>query len=553
MPADPAYITTDTLRLLLPEAALIAVAVATMIAGAFVRATSLWRYVALSGLLLSAVLLAATDGVTTGDGAGAWASGPVLVDPFAMAVRWLALVSGALLVLAVPRDSAPGHLAEYFGALLLAISGAMLAASAGDIVLLFLSLELVSIPTYLLLFVARRHPLAEEAGTKYFFLSILASALFLYGLSFLYGIAGSTQLAEIRTALAAATAGEGLVQLAPLALVLLIAGLGFRLAVVPFHFYAPDVFEGSTHPNAGFLSIVPKIVGVVGVVRIVLIAMPGVETLAWQITLTLAVLTMTLGNVVALWQDNIRRMLAYSSIAHAGYMLIGLAVAFGVAGGMVTAPGFNGVGAVLFYLAAYAFASIGTFAALAFLGQGGRSVDRVDDLAGLGRSQPGVALVIAVSMFSLAGVPPLAGFWGKFTLLYSAVSIDSAADTSVVRNWFLGLVVIALVNAAIAAAYYLRVVKVMFFDDSATDITAEEETATVPREYSCFIAAVVCAGIIVAIGIAPRALMEHTRWAGESATGVPAAPTATMDMTATLDMAVTVDVDVDAAGLAQRD
>lgn len=534
MPADSAYITTDTVRLLVPEAALIVVAVATMIAGAFVRATSLWRYVALAGLLLAAALLAGGGELSAGDGleaqdaidADTWTSGPVLVDPFAMAVRWLALVSGALLVMSVPRDSAPGHLAEYFGALLLAVGGAMLAASAGDVVLLFLSLELVSIPTYLLLLVARRSPQAEEAGAKYFFLSVLASALFLYGLSFLYGIGGSTQLADIRTALAAANADEGLTRLAPLALVLLIAGLGFRLAVVPFHFYAPDVFEGSTHPNAGFLSIVPKIVGVVGVVRIVLMAMPGTETLAWQITLTLAVLTMTLGNVVALWQDNVRRMLAYSSIAHAGYMLIGLAVAFGVAGGLETAPGLDGVGSVLFYLTAYAFASIGVFAALAFLSPPGRSVDRVDQLAGLARSEPGVALVIAVAMFSLAGIPPLAGFWGKFALLASAVSVDSVApDAAVVRNWFLGLVVIALVNAAIAAAYYLRVVKVMFFDSSAAE-TAEASpdgvTAPAPRDYSSFIAAVACAAIIAAIGIAPRRLMEQTRWAGQSTAAVPA-------------------------------
>ncbi|MCA9102845.1 MAG: NADH-quinone oxidoreductase subunit N, partial [Planctomycetales bacterium] len=452
-----------------------------------------------------------------GTDASAWNSGPLLVDPLAMTVRWLALISGALLVMAVPSDAAPGNLSEYIAALLLATAGAMLTAVAGDLVLLFLGLELVSIPTYLLLLVARRDALGEEAGAKYFFLSLLASALFLYGLSFLYGIAGSTALADVRAALVARADGAGLPQLAPLALVLLIAGLGFRLAVVPFHFYAPDVFEGSTHPNAGFLSIVPKIVGVVGVVRLVVAAMPGTETLAWQVTLTLAVLTMTLGNVVALWQENVRRMLAYSSIAHAGYILIGLAVALGTAGGLETATGFNGVGAVLFYLCGYAFASIGTFAALAYLSQGGHTTERVEHLAGLARRQPTMAVVIALAMFSLAGIPPLAGFAGKFTLLASAVSIDSAGpNAAVVHNWFLALVTIALVNAAIAAAYYLRVVKVIFFDPAPAIVATEKGKMPEPRERSGLIAAVVCAVLMVGLGLFPRPLLEQTRWAGES-------------------------------------
>ncbi|MEZ6068808.1 MAG: proton-conducting transporter membrane subunit [Pirellulales bacterium] len=377
----------------------------------------------------------------------------------------------------------------------------MLTAVAGDLVLLFLGLELVSIPTYLLLLVARRDALGEEAGAKYFFLSLLASALFLYGLSFLYGIAGSTALADVRAALAARADGAGLPQLAPLALVLLIAGLGFRLAVVPFHFYAPDVFEGSTHPNAGFLSIVPKIVGVVGVVRLVVAAMPGTETLAWQVTLTLAVLTMTLGNVVALWQENVRRMLAYSSIAHAGYILIGLAVALGTAGGWKRPPDST-ASAPCCSISADTPSHRSARLLLAYLSQGGHTTERVEHLAGLARRQPTMAVVIALAMFSLAGIPPLAGFAGKFTLLASAVSIDSTGpNAAVVHNWFLALVTIALVNAAIAAAYYLRVVKVIFFDPAPAIVATEKGKMPESRERSGLIAAVVCAVLIVGLGL----------------------------------------------------
>ena len=251
-----------------------------------------------------------------------------------------------------------------------------------------------------------------------------------------------------------------------MALLLVFAGMGFRMTAVPFHFYAPDVYQGTSNPNAGLLSTLPKIAGLLVVVRVIMASMPGHELqgLGWRIALVMAVLTMTLGNVLALWQDNIRRLLAYSSIAHAGYMLIGVAVGFATAAGGEAPLEINGIGTALFYLGVYCLATIGAFAALNYLGSAERQIDGVDELNGLGRTRPAAALALAVAMFSLAGVPPLAGFWGKLTLFTGALEVGGT-----LRPWFVGLAVIGAVNAAIAMAYYLRVVAVMYFRASRDD------------------------------------------------------------------------------------
>lgn len=197
---------------------------------------------------------------------------------------------------------------------------------------------------------------------------------------------------------------------------LTLAGLCFKIAAVPFHFYAPDVYQGTAHPNAALLSVMPKAAGLVALVRILVIAMPHMEPHSWRVVLVISVLTMTLGNVMAFWQDDLRRLLAYSSIAHSGYMLIGLAVS--LATGQV-AGRWSGLAALWFYLATYAAATIGSFALLEHLGRADRRIDAVEELAGLGRTRPPAAAVLAVCMFSLAGIPPLAGFWGKLLVFGS--------------------------------------------------------------------------------------------------------------------------------------
>jgi NADH-quinone oxidoreductase subunit N len=293
-------------------------------------------------------------------------------------------------------------------------------------------------------------------------------------------------------------------------MLLVFAGLGFKIAAVPFHFYAPDVYQGTTHLNAALLSVVPKAAGLIVLVRIMVPsgASPLADAYLWRIALGLSVLTMTLGNVLALWQDNLRRLLAYSSIAHAGYMLIGLAVGLAGTG---AAGAWDGLAGLLFYLCVYAAATLGTFAALAYLGSQRQQLDAVDELAGLGRTHPLVATMMALFMFSLAGIPPLAGFWGKFLLFASALNVDRAAGTEDGRQaWFVALAVIGVMNAAVAAAYYLRVVAVMYF--RAPLAVRKAEGGAGP-----WCAAVACSILVIVLGLWPGPLMRESNCASPTA------------------------------------
>jgi NADH-quinone oxidoreductase subunit N len=496
---------TETLYLLAPEIVLVALAVSIYLGGLFSESPRVWRWIALGGLVVAGVCLAVLP-------PRAAAGVPLQTDPLADHVRLLALLAGALLVLLAWRTHAGTETPESLGSLLLIVAGVMLAAAAKDLVLLFLGLEMVSIPTYILLYLGRRDAASQEAAAKYFYLSILASATLLYGFSFLYGAAGSMDLGEIQTRLTGPSASAGgFLPLAKVGLVLIFAGLGFRIAAVPFHFYAPDVYQGTTHANAALLSVAPKIAGFVVLVRLVAVALAGIHGAAWPIAAVLAAVTMTLGNVVALWQNNLRRLLAYSSIAHAGYMLIGLAVYMAprVEPSQQWSEQWNGLGAILFYLAAYAAATLGTFAALAYLGEDRREIEDVEELAGLawtgGPIRPVLAWVIALFMLSLAGIPPLFGFWGKLAVFGSALSVGGLE--SHVRPWLVALAVIGVVNSAVAAAYYLRVVAVMFFRlPLGTPPTKPDAGGTLT-------AALGCAALVVLLGLFPGQWLREANFA----------------------------------------
>ena len=503
----------ETVLSLGAEIVLIASAVLIFVGSSLFEARRASGWIALAGVATAACVLWGSD--------PAEVTGAVILnDGLTLYVRWLALAAGALFVLLAWRPSNAGGTPEYLGSLLLTISGAMLVAGANDLVLLFLGLELVSIPTYVLLYLGRDDSEGQEATVKYFYLSILASAMLLYGFSFLYGAAGSTDLEIIHQKLAAGAEGWGaLLITGRIALVMIFAGLGFKIAAVPFHFYAPDVYQGTTHANAGLLSIVPKIAGLIALVRVVAVSMDGLEQYSWQIAMAMSVLTMTLGNVMALWQQNIRRMLAYSSIAHAGYMLIGLSAY--MATDPEVAVRFDGAGALLLYLALYAAATIGTFAALSCLGRGQKQIDGVDELAGLGWTggpvRPVLAWAIAVFMFSLAGIPPLAGFWGKLSLFAAALSVEARPVEEFARDWsvgawFVGLAVVGALNAAIAAAYYLRVVGVMFFRLPLGTPQTREQSA------GPFLATVLCLILVIVIGFSPGALINSATDASPSRT-----------------------------------
>lgn len=495
--------TTETLIYLLPEIILVGLATLVYVVGAFVDRPGLWTPLAVAGLVASAGTLAVTH--------DAGPTGVLLAaDGLATLIRALALGAGVLLVLLGSQSAERQLAAEYVGSLLLAIAGVMLVGTAQDLVLIFLGLELISIPTYVLLYVGRGSSSVNEATAKYFFLSIFSSAILLYGFSFVYGIGGSTSLVDVRATMTGLLAEPSkFAEIGSLATVLLFAGLGFKIAAVPFHFYAPDVYQGTNYANAAVLSVLPKIAGLVALVRIVAIALPGEESTGWRLAMILGALTMTVGNVLALWQDNLRRMLAYSSVANVGYMLVGLAVAFASAG-QPAGQGFDGIAALLFYLAAYSIATMGALAAMAYLGRPDRPVELLDDLAGVFRTEPLVACCLAVFMFSLAGIPPLAGFWGKFALFFGALTIPGEAGNEMIRTWFVALAVLGVLNAAISAGYYLRIVAVAYFRPPRT-------TAATASVNGPWLAVVSCALLTVGLGFAPRPLWEASTEASRQA------------------------------------
>ncbi|HEY3395664.1 MAG TPA: NADH-quinone oxidoreductase subunit N, partial [Lacipirellulaceae bacterium] len=360
--------------------------------------------------------------------------------------RGLSLSAGIVLALILWNQIDDGHAAEAQACLLAILAGSNLVAAASDLVSLFLALELVSIPTYVILYLSRRDRVGREATVKYFLLSVFSSALVLYGMSWLYGMAGSTNLAAIEGAVRATPPSSGS-RLLQIAFALLLSGLSFRIAAVPFHFYAPDVFQGTTAANASLLSFVPKVVGFVALMRLVPLSGAGRSVSGWlpdesaqSLLAVLAIATMFVGNLMALRQKHLYRLMAYSSVAHAGYMLIGLAV------GDVGRPG--GTDALLFYLAVYGLMTIGVFALLSATTFDGRPLQIDDDLRGLAQSHFSVAILLAICLFSLTGLPPTAGFLGKLNLFLAAWSEAGRLGR--------GLAIVLALNAAIAAWYYLR-------------------------------------------------------------------------------------------------
>jgi NADH-quinone oxidoreductase subunit N len=322
------------------------------------------------------------------------------------------------------------------------------------------------------------------------------------------------------------TLPPGFETLAKLAMVLVVAGLCFRVTAVPFHFYAPDVYQGTSHANAALLSVLPKAAGLVVLVRLVLVAMPDMAAYAWKVALALSVLSMTLGNLLALWQDNLRRLMAYSSIANAGYLLIGLCVA--LAGAIPAAPAgsgyppagasgwWDGIAAMLFYLGVYAAATLGMFAALAHLGGARRQIDTLDELAGLGQTRPALAAAVAACMFSLAGLPPLGGLWAKLLVFGSALAAEPAAGGPH-HPWLVALAIVGVLNAAIGAFYYLRIIGVMYFRPASGTLPAEGGPAP-------WLAAMACALAVLAVGVYPGPLMRVSTAASPAAVGSGRSP-----------------------------
>ena len=395
---------------------------------------------------------------------------PVSNSRLALFLKVLALAGGFVLVLTSWNEVSDHLAAEYHACVLLMTAGLCLTGAANDLITLFLALELISIPTYILLYLPRSDQRAEESAMKYFLLSIFSSALLLFGFSYLYGVAGTTNLTALSEALTRPPAATG--GLALTAMVLVTAGLGFKITAVPFHFYAPDVYQGTTPAAAAILAFVPKVAGFAALIRVFgftigLVGTPEVfvgqmlEGQGLKLLWILAAVTMTLGNVLALLQNDLKRLLAYSSVAHAGYMLVGLAAAPLLYPGAPVA----GVEAVVFYLVAYGAMTIGAFAVITYLSTPQKPVEMVDDLDGLSVTHPGMALLLVLFLFSLIGMPLTAGFWGKLQLIFGAMDVPpglAASGGSQSLLWFIILALITAVNAAIGGWYYLRIAAVMY-------------------------------------------------------------------------------------------
>ena len=425
------------------------------------------------------------------------------IDPSGLApfIRWLALGAGALYVLLGFSDSSRQTAPEYFGCLLVVLGGLSLVARANDLLSLFLALEMISIPTYVLLYLPTKSKAGQEAALKYFMLSILSSAILLFGFSYLYGLSGTLNLPLIAETLSKASRVGPISPMALVAVVLVIAGLGFRIAAVPFHFYAPDVYEGAPNGVVAQLAFIPKVAGLVALARVMGLLMPDApfDAARTLIPLTLwviAAVTMSFGNLLALIQDNLKRLFAYSGIAHAGYMLIGVLVA--MESGVGTQSGFD---SVLVYLVAYGLMTVGIFCVLGYLTHSGRTIETVDDLAGLGRTNPVAAGMMCVFFLSLIGMPLTAGFNGKLLLFFGAFETPT---TTPLKDLYRILTLIAVLNSAVAAVYYLKILGVMF-------LRSPLQPAEPARGYAAFLAAFICAVGTLAVGVYPKPLVEAAR------------------------------------------
>ncbi len=368
--------------------------------------------------------------------------GSFVVDNFARFLKVLALIGSAASVLMSIDFFRKNHIRRFeFGILvLLSAAGMMVMVSARDLVMLYLGVELMSLSLYVIAAIDRDNLRSTEAGLKYFVLGGLSSGMLLYGASLIYGFTGTVSFTGIAKS-AQNSASIGLI----FGLVFLFAGLAFKVSAVPFHMWTPDVYEGAPTPVTAFFAAAPKVAGMALFVRTALDAFPTVVPQWQQIVIFISIASMMLGAFAAIGQRNIKRLMAYSSIGHVGFALVGLSAG--------TPAGVQGV---LIYMAIYVAMSLGTFACILAMRRAGGSVELIEDLSGLARTQPMVAFFLAALLFSLAGIPPLAGFFAKFYVFLAAIEAKLYA-----------LAVIGVVSSVVGAYYYLRIVKIMYMDEPA--------------------------------------------------------------------------------------
>jgi len=414
----------------------------------------------------------------------------IVIDAYARFWKLLLyVVSGLTILMSMPYLKAERlNLGEYYGFILLALSGMMVMVSATDLLTIYLGTELMSLSLYVMAGLKRSEPRSLEASAKYFVLGAFSSGILLYGISLLFGVSGSTKLADIAVAVGARGLGDPILLMAT---ILLTVGFGFKLAVVPFHMWTPDVYQGAPTCVTAFMAVASKAASFAAFLRVFVEGLGGLKVNWSMLCMLLCVVTLVLGNVVAIIQTNIKRMLAYSSIAHAGYALLGVVAA---GRGVGESGSATGLASVMLYLVLYAFMTLGAFTVISMLRKGGLEGEEIDDFTGLAKRQPLAAFLMLVFMVSLAGIPPTAGFIGKFYVFMAAVEAG--------MTW---LAVVALVFAAISAYYYMRVVMVMYMREPDVSTLESPQLITSPALSVVLVCAV--AGVIV-FGVFPNPLVS---------------------------------------------
>ncbi len=461
-----------------PELTMITIALTVLVLDFVVerRAKALLGWYSLAGLAIAAAMTVKLAGLS-----GSFFGGTFLLDGFAVYFKLAFYIACGLSILLSMKylDIEELHRGEYYALMLFATTGMMLMASAGDLLTLYLGLELMALSIYILAGFMRHEGRSNEAGMKYLLLGAFSSGIMLYGMSLLYGIAGTTNLNGILAFLHGADLGNPALFLG---VVMLIVSFGFKVAAVPFHMWVPDVYEGAPTSVTAFMSAGPKIAGFAVLLRVFVHTLAPLRGDTTAILAGIAVLTMAVGNIMALGQTNIKRMLAYSSIAHAGYAMVGLA-----------AGGPEGAASVMLYVLIYAVMNMGAFGVVIMLRRSGARGEEIADYAGLAKTNKAAAFLMLIFMFSLTGIPPMAGFMGKFYIFKSAVQAHMV--------W---LAVVGVIFSAISAYFYLRVIMVMYMQEP-------KEEFHLVRSPALALALAFSVTAVIWIGVYPSAVLDYAR------------------------------------------
>jgi NADH-quinone oxidoreductase subunit N len=459
---------------MMPELVMTALALAVLLLDLVIKKKEVLALISMAGVAFASLTLFGPSGSTFGT--------MYIADGYSTFFKLIFFINVILTVLISIKYIAIERVnyGEYYSLILFSTIGMMIMASAGDLIVLYLGLELMALSTYVLAGFIRHDMKSNEAALKYFLLGAFSSAFLLYGISLIYGLTGTTDLKAIASFIAEGGLTGNFSLL--LSVIFFVVAFGFKIAAAPFHMWAPDVYEGAPTSITAFMSVGPKAAGFAVLGRVFMVAFVSMKVDWAMILIPLAILTMAIGNIVALSQTNIKRMLAYSSIAHAGYALLGI----------ITANS-DGLAGMMNYLMIYAFMNIGAFAVIIMLRSEGFKGDNISDYEGLSKTHPLAALLMLIFMFSLTGIPPTAGFIGKLYIFMSAINAG--------YTW---LVVVAVIFSAISAYFYLRIIMYMYMREPKT-------TVTLTTSFSNGVALAVTAVAVLVIGIMPAQLLEFAK------------------------------------------